>query len=357
MDSEKIPTGVWKTLAETQKPIIMYGMGDGAEKIMRRFDDFGIKPAGFMASDEFVRGHSFMGCEVKTLAQTERLYEDFIIVICFGSKIPAVMERIYSLARKYELYAPDVPVAGDGLFDEIYFNANREKFQKISKLLADDRSRAVLDSVISYKLTGDINFLKVCETPEEEAFSLLNIGKEETYVDLGAYNGDTVDKFLKITDRQFKEIYALEPDYRNFNRMVRRNYALGRGIFHPINAAAWSENTELDFHKNGSKSSSVSSLEGKGRIVKVKALAADDLLKDKRVTLMKLDVEGSEREALAGAKNIISRQKPKLILSVYHRAEDLAELPLLIKGMNSSYKLYLRHHPYIPAWDLNLYCV
>ena len=350
---------VWKTLSETDKPIVMYGMGDGAEKIMAVFERLGIKPAAFMASDEFVRGHSFMGYQVHKLSEIQEMYEDFIIVVCFGSSLPPVMDRLYELDRQYELYAPDVPVAGEELFDENYLEENEDKLQRVKKLLADEQSVKVLEDIISYKLTGDIKLLKDCETPTDEGWSLLKLGKEETYVDLGAYNGDTVDRFLRLTNKEFEHIYAVEPDSRSFSRMVRRNYFLGRGIFHPINAAAWNEDTTLQFRSSGGRSSgsATGSRYGRGRIVPVQAIKVDTLLEGKKATLLKFDVEGSEREALEGAAQTIARYRPKLILSVYHRSSDMLELPLKIHEMHSGYKLYLRHHPYIPAWDVELYCL
>ena len=349
---------VWKRLSESEKPIIMYGMGDGAEKIMAVFDRLGIKPAAFMASDEFVRGQSFLGYEVHRLSDIQEMYDDFVIVVCFGSSLPPVMDRLYELDRQYELYAPDVPVAGDGLFDEKYLGDNGDKLQRVKRLLADEQSRRVLDDIVSYKLTGDIKLLKQCETPSDEGWALLKIGRQETYVDLGAYDGDTVDKFLRLTNKEFEHIYALEPDRRSFNRMVRRNYALGRGIFHPVNAAAWNEDTTLQFRHGGGRSSTAAGGRyGRGRIVPVQAVKVDTLLEGRKATILKLDVEGSEREALEGARETISMHHPKLILSVYHRTEDLLELPLKIHEMYSGYRLYLRHHPYIPAWDVELYCV
>lgn len=348
---------VWQRLKETEKPIVMYGMGDGAQKIMSVFERLEIKPAEFMASDEFVRGHSFLGYQVKKLSEIEAQYEDFIIVVCFGSNLPSVTERLYGLAERYELYAPDVPVVGGGLFDNDYIEENSEKLKKVRKMLADDKSKEVFDKLIRYKLSGDILKLREAETPLTEAEALLQIGKTETYVDLGAYNGDTVDRFLRLTDKNFAEIYAVEPDFRNFTKMVRRNYALGRGIFHPINAAAWSENTKLSFRKSGGRNSSVCNQYGRGSMVEVNGITVDSMLGDKKPTLIKFDVEGCEREALEGAKESISKHRPRLILSLYHRTEDLIELPLLVKEMNPFYKLYLRHHPYIPAWDTNLYCI
>lgn len=348
---------VWKKLSESTKPIIMYGMGDGAEKIMAVFGKLGIEPAAFMASDEFVRGHSFMGYHVHRLSEIQEMYKDFIIVVCFGSCIPPVMDKLYELDKQYELYAPDVPVFGDGLFDEEYLDANADKLQKVKKLLADEQSRRVLEDIIAYKLTGDIKLLKSCETPTDEGWSLLKLGREETYVDLGAYNGDTVDRFLRLTNKEFENIYAVEPDRKSFNRMVRRNYALGRGLFHPINAAAWNEDTTLQLRQSGSRGSSTGSKYGRGRMLDVQAVKVDTVLEGKKATLLKFDVEGSEREALDGAKETITKYRPKVKLSLYHRCTDLLELPLKIHEMYSGYKLYLRHHPYIPAWDVELYCV
>lgn len=356
MEAETV-TSVWEKLKQTEKPIVMYGMGDGAEKIMKVMEGFDIKPKEFMASDEFVRGHSFLGYQVRKLSEIREMYEDFVIVVCFGSNLPSVTSRLYELAEKYELYAPDVPVVGDGIFDGSYIAENEDKIKRVRKMLADDKSREVFDTLINYKLSGDINILRSCETPLEEAEAMLKIGKSETYVDLGAYNGDTIDRFLRLTNKEFAEIYAVEPDQRNFTRMVRRNYALGRGIFHPINAAAWNDNVPLKFRKSGGRNSSACNQYGRGPEVRINGITVDKMLGDKKPTLIKIDVEGAEKQALEGSAKSISAHRPRLILSVYHRREDIIELPLMVRELNSGYKLYLRHHPYIPAWDTNLYCI
>ena len=75
---------LWERLKSTDKPIILYGMGDGAQKILNVMDSKDIKPSGFMASDEFVRGQSFAGFEVKSLADTERQFGDFIVLVCLS---------------------------------------------------------------------------------------------------------------------------------------------------------------------------------------------------------------------------------------------------------------------------------
>ena len=353
-------TDVWTMLSECGLPIVMYGMGDGAEKIMRVMETYGLKPAEFMASDEFVRGHSFKGYRVKKLSEIEEQYADFVVVVCFGTALPEVMENIERISQRHRVVAPDVPVVGGGLFDGDYISDHEYEIMKLRMLLADDASRDTLDALMKYRITGDISVLRSCETPKEEAYSLLNINDRETYLDLGAYNGDTVEEFLKLTGKRFTKIYALEPDRRNYSKLRRRHYALGSEIFEPLNAAAWSSDTKLVFNSRAGRNSSLCetpSAQTAGRGMETEAKSVDSLLGGKAATLIKYDVEGSEREALAGSEQTIKKYKPRLIVSLYHRTEDLIELPLYIKELNPDYKLYLRHHPYIPAWDTNLYCI
>ena len=349
-------TDVWTALSETRKPIIMYGMGDGAEKILAVMDKYGIKPTDFMASDEFVRGHSFRGFRVKKLSEIEELYKDFIVVICFGTALPEVIERIDMIRSKYETYAPDVPVVGDGLFDSDYISDHEFEIMQLKTLLADETSQNCLDMLMRYRITGDIETLRQCETPTQETTEMLNIGPNETYVDLGAYNGDTVEEFLRYTGKHFNKIYAVEPDRRNFSKLRRRLYYISGNLLTAKNAVAWSSDTKLMFNSKAGRGSSLSQTH-EGRGVETEAVTVDTMLNGKPATLIKYDVEGSEREALLGSAQTIKQYKPRLVVSLYHRVGDLIELPLLIHELNPDYKLYLRHHPYIPAWDTNLYCI
>ena len=350
----------WERLSETQKPIVMYGMGDGAEKILRVMESMNIRPAEFMASDEFVRGHSFHGYLVKKLSEIEAQYDDFIIVVCFGTALPEVLERIQRLSERYEVIAPDVPVVGSGLFDSDYLSDHEVDIMTLRPLLADEKSRSVFDSLIKYRIMGDISVLRGCETDKSEALGLLNIGSDETYVDLGAYNGDTVEEFLRITNRKFKKIYAVEPDRRNYSKLRRRHYALGSAVFEHINAAAWSEDETLTFYRRAGRNSSLTDTASEktaGTPVEIAGRSVDSILGGEAATIIKYDVEGSEKQALLGSAETIRKYKPRLIVSLYHRTGDMTELPLLVKELNPSYKMYLRHHPYIPAWDTNLYCI
>lgn len=365
---DNIKYDLWEYLSGVSKKIVLYGMGDGAEKIKYVLDQYEIPTAAVMASDDFVRGQEFLGYKVKKLSEIEEEFgNDFLILVCFGSQLPEVMDHVKELAETYELYAPCVPVAGDGVFNLEYARENLSKLKRVYDLLADDLSKKVFENVISYKLTGKLNYLWESETPSEEKFDLLGIGAEEVYVDLGAYDGDTLIEFLNETSMQFKKLYAMEPDKKNFRKLKRSLYMIGSAIFEPYNCGAWDEDTTLTLDLRSGRGSRIipadsvpekrGGLFNSSRYAEVKMMKTDTMLQGVHATYIKIDTEGCERRALMGAKNTISAWKPKLNVALYHRNEDMFDLPLLVNELNRKYKLYMRHHPYFPDWDTNLYCI
>ena len=108
---------LWSHLSESGKPIVIYGMGNGADKIIAVLEERGMRAADFFASDGFVRGQLFHGKRVLSLSEVKEKYTDFIILVAFGSHLPEVCGAIRRLDEQYELYAPDGPVAGGELFD------------------------------------------------------------------------------------------------------------------------------------------------------------------------------------------------------------------------------------------------
>ena len=130
----------WERLRQEKRPIFIYGMGDGAVKIMSVFKQYGIPVSGIFASDEFVRGHSFAGFKVHKLSEIEENIDNFVIVLAFAAGYPELVQYIRKLSHKHTLYAPDVPVIGDGLFTYDYFLEHLQEFNQVYRMLADDES-------------------------------------------------------------------------------------------------------------------------------------------------------------------------------------------------------------------------
>ena len=177
--------------------------------------------------------------------------------------------------------------------------------------------------------------------------------KFEYVADLGAYNGDTIREILEYSPN-VKAITAFEPDRRNFKKLSDLAASAKNFSVVPVNAAAWCEDTVLSFADSGNRNSGAFA---KGRRVDVQALTLDGVLSGERVDYIKYDVEGAEAEALHGSRETILAHHPTILLSAYHRSEDIFSLPLQMHELDGGYSLYYRRYPYVPAWDLNLFCV
>ena len=337
---------MWEHLKKSEKPIVLYGTGNGAEKIAAVLKDRGIKISGVFASDDFVRSKTFEGMPVTNYRTAKDSLGDMIILVCFGTDRPELIEHINDLSKEQELYCPDVPVYGGGLFDRAYYESCREEFERLSARLADDQSRNVLENVIQYKLSGKPEYLYACESPEKDAWKLLDLQKNESYLDLGAYTGDTISDFIEAAG-SYSKIYAFEPDPRNFRKLSENTFGLENCILY--NMAVSDKKETVSFLKNAGRGSSAK----KGRLISVEADSVDNVIGNDNLSLIKMDVEGEESKAIAGAKNCILRNHPKMMIAAYHRTEDLLAIPKQVLAINSSYKLYLRHSPCLPAWEIN----
>lgn len=355
-----IKTDLWHYLAECDRPIVMYGMGNGADKIIAVCEKYGIQISDFFASDGFVRGHSFHGKTVISYSAMKEKYEEQnpIVLLSFASSLPDVIELFKKVASECEMYAPDVPVFGETLFTIEFFEENRARFEAIYDMLCDEESKKIYENIISYKLTGDINYLFQSESDKDTVYTdLLDCKNIKSYLDLGAYNGDTIREMLKYNP-QLESAIALEPDARNFRKLNEYAQNVDNCEIKCINAGAWCENTTLLFDASGNRNAGIVS---KGNIVskikEVYVVSVDSVLNGESVDYIKYDVEGSEKEALLGSTQTIRAHAPKLLVSLYHRSEDMFTLPELVKETNPDYSLYLRRFPYVPAWDLNLYAI
>ncbi len=336
---------LWDYLKQQNKKIIVYGMGNGGLKLVDACNQHSIEIADFFASDNFARGQFFCGKRVKTFDEIKSEYNDFIILLAFGVDKQSEIERLFNISKKYEMYAPDLPLFGKKLFDLQYLNINYDKILKAYNMLEDAWSKKAFVDIINYKISGKIEYLINSTTPKSEIYNIIKYNKNEIFVDLGAYNGDTIAEFISQTNGEYNKIFAFEPDSKNYIKL--KKYVNNNQIknIHCFKIAAWDKQEDLFFDNSGSRNSNINCK----CTTKIMANSVDNL--KIKPTTIKMDVEGSEYQAIIGSGKTIMQNKPKLMISAYHRTEDLFLLPELIKKINPEYKIYFRHHPYIPAWE------
>lgn len=166
--------------------------------------------------------------------------------------------------------------------------------------------------------------------------------EDETFVDTGCWDGGTSLDFAGWAGR-YRHIYAFEPDP---DRQEACQSVLGqmKGNTTLLPYGAWDKRTELHFSDYEEKANCI---DANGTIC-VSVSSIDQELVGERVTFIKMDIEGSEMQALRGAEQTIRAQRPKLAISLYHRFEDVIEIPQLILSFHPDYQLYLRHYTF---WD------
>lgn len=338
-------TDLWSYLKSATKPIVLYGIGNGADKVVKRLNDDNVIISGVFSSSGFKKNKTYNGHIIKDYEAVKSELGDIIILVCFGSHLPEVMQNVKKLASENELYIPDVPVAGEGIFDIDFARKHKTELKTVYQRLADGHSKKVFENTVKFKLTGKPEYLFEIESPKSEVYELLNLKGNESFLDLGAYTGDTVTEFIENTN-DYNSIIAVEPDNRNFRKMLENTQNYKNLTY--INAAVSDENSVQLMAANHGRGNSTSQ-----NMVEVQTVSIDDICKNFSPTFIKMDIEGNETKAILGGKRVITSLKPKMYIACYHTSYDLFEIPLKILEYAPEYKLYMRHHPCFPAWDNN----
>lgn len=348
---------MWDELARETRPVVVYGMGNGADKLIKRFEKYHIRIADFFASDGFVRGHTFHGYRVKSFSEIKETHPEFVIVLSFASNREDVLTMLSDIDEKYDMYIPDMPVAGeDEYFDREFYNSHYDEIVSAFNILSDEESKNAFCSIIRYKLSGRMKFLSSAWSTLDEMYSLLPCEKIKCVIDAGAYNGDTARQ-AKTYFPSLRKIFALEPDVKNYRKLEKYSEAESEVDVVAINAAAWSENSDGVFSSSGNRNSSVNSTASFEHKEITVPLVRIDSLSDECVDYIKYDVEGAEAEALLGSEGLIKEYKPALLVSLYHRSRDIYSIVNDLHFRYPDYKFYLRRLKCVPAWELNLIMV
>jgi FkbM family methyltransferase len=233
-----------------------------------------------------------------------------------------------------------------------------EDINQAQTLWADEASREIYLDFIAFRQTGDYARLPL-PRPDHIQYFPTDIAdwppaRPLRFVDCGAYDGDTL-AILAQSKHPVEAVAGFEPDLTNFRRLadrVRHFHPMPRdGItLWPCGVAARTET--LAFSMGQGEGSRICQ---EGNTI-IQCVALDDVLPGFRPTLIKMDIEGAEPEALLGARWLITNIRPALAISVYHRPEHLWQIPFMLYQWYSDYQLYLRVHAF-DGFDTILYAV
>lgn len=224
----------------------------------------------------------------------------------------------------------------------------KEYFLTYEKL-QDKQSQRAMIAYLNARMNNNVKYIKECMNGRQQDYfqnDIFQVGDKECYVDVGAYTGDTIDLFLKRCSGKYSQIYAFEPEEKNFRELqlyVENNNIQNISLY---NIGTWKEKGTLSFSGREKQKSSITTFES-GFKITVDTL--DNILYGKSVSFIKINFYNGVLETLMGAKNILWSCKPKLAITVGFDEWALINIPGLIKEIVPEYRLYLRYNRCMPA--------
>ncbi len=223
---------------------------------------------------------------------------------------------------------------------------------KAKAVFTDALSRRTLDAIMLYRLTWDSRYIAAVARPEKSIYfepEAMPLTDHEILVDGGAYDGDTVRSFSARTGGRYDHIHAFEIDPANADAFAFKTQGIPNVTLHRV--GLWNEKTQMGIEHRPDDGSRISKTS-----TTMVPLDAMDNLNLGPVSVIKLDVEGAEVQALQGAQKLIANHKPKLAISAYHRADDFRTLLDTLSDLRDDYRLTLRHYSPI-IYDTVIYAI
>lgn len=327
-------------------PVVLFGAGSFGIIILNYLKKFNIKVDYFCDNDSSKVGQYMNSIKIISVDELLNLNRDISIVIT-STYFDEIYKQLDDMGFKRLFCFSSwftMEHYNNVLYDSIENNIG--KINKVFEMLADEKSKEVFTGILNYRLTFDIKDLMKCVSKNEMYFDkdIMNFQGEIYFVDGGAYDGETILKFIEATKGNFKSVYSFEPDQCNFE-LLKNNKDISKysSKIKLENKGLYKQTGKVYFSSINDQGSCISEARTEDFI---NVVSIDDYAANNKITFIKMDIEGAEIDAINGAVKTLKIEKPKLSVCLYHKINDLWEIPLLIKSIQPDYKIYLRQYAY-----------
>jgi FkbM family methyltransferase len=334
-------------------PIICFGAGNLGRRLAHA-----VHPVLFCDNNSSLWQTNVEGIPVESpKAAVERFPSaTFVVAIWHPSRIDTMAHRINQLTSLgasrvipfWSLLAEYRDLLLPNLFWELPdYYATRSTEMDRGRALLDSEGRAEFDRQMRLRL-GDLSDQVIADTQYFPA-ALFKLSQNEVFVDCGAYDGDTIAEFRRVTSDQFERIIAFEPDPDNYKALCSAVSSESRIAVHPYAVGTRRETLRFAAGGTGARVSSAGACE-------VQAISLDEALAGTTPTYIKFDIEGSEPDALQGARKTMATHRPKMAVCAYHAPDHLWSIPLRLNELLPNSRLTLRAHC-ADGFDCVCYCI
>lgn len=325
-------------LKNQRKPVVVYGLGEQAMHLLEFCSKRGIQVEA--VADSHKSGDFFHEeYKILTLQELKERYEDPVILIGSWKFNKSIKEGL--LASGYqEEQVIEFPFSHPYVIEREDFEERYlEGYRRAYDFFQDELSRKIIiDRIGAYLYDG-----KMLQTSIAPKYFEVPMEDHEIFVQAGTYCGETVMEFMELYQaHEGYQVYTFEADPQAY--AIATGHLSGKKNVNLINKGLWSKDTELTFFTDA-LSGSASFVNGTSQELRIPVTSLDDFFKKEGCvpTFIQLDIEGAELEALKGARELIQKHKPKLAICVYHKYEDVYEIPELLVALNQDYHFWLQH--------------
>ncbi len=332
----------YEELSSSQYPVFIWGAGSMSMEVSSRLKEHGITVCGKFITTAADRSHIVSSADrVFTLDEIKETYEKINVVAGHGhyEKIDE-LKSCPCIHNVYVIPTPYLQYKGPGLE---YIYHNQDKLAYIFSQLADEKSQTALERYLAVNLTNDIRYLLDADICVDGmyGFEALAISDSENFVDVGAWEGDSIHSFLRSAAHKYDKIHAFEPDPTIF-QTLKHNYGDKENVV-LYQLGLGEQNAKLTISHGNTQSAclTASSTEPEAETIIITTL--DEALADEPVSLIKISIPFMFADVIKGGAALICKNRPRMIINV--GADDrfsLYETVKWIAGLDVSYKLALR---------------
>jgi FkbM family methyltransferase len=348
--------------------VVVYGAGNLGRKVLRGLRKHNVEPIAFADANPSLDGKRIEGVPVFSPEEAaHRFRKEAVFVVCVWhpdrehgvqdiiNRLSAIgVERVTSFVPLFwkfaETFLPyylwDLPSTLLGQTAAIGEACEALEHESLGQLASE----------LQLRLLGNFGAMPTpLRTPQYFARELFELSDAECFVDCGAYDGDTIRDFVSAAAGKFRRLIAFEADRDNFQRLrayVGEQPRIISDRIKILEVAVSRTSGELRFASTAGTDAAVSAT---GDVI-IASTSLDDALAGEAPTIVKMDIEGSEMDALEGAAQVITAHKPLLAICVYHCSEHLWAIPLRLRKVEPEAKLFLRSYA-VDGWESVCYAV
>ena len=344
-------------------PIVFWGCGNNARIIKKTLETKGLTPVAYCDNNLSLCEKKIDGVPVLSYSQVKEKYKEcvFALTVAIGNAI-SIEEQLKAAGERNPIcHIEKAFKCDEGFLEYDYMEKHIEDFEKIYAILQDEQSKEIFINNINYKLSG--NKLPLLHFVDGDTFfdeRIIPYKDNYSYMDVGAYTGDTLMRFYAFCRGKYDSVYAVDPDKGNFACMEKLVKYARMDNVNLYNVGGWDKKTELTFYtlidneeRNFDSPNFFKDMEEtvpnscaisreKYKQEKIEVNTVDNLLDDARCDILKINALAADYQVLKGSKKTIERYKPIIVGEYGTQKKYLLEFLRYIKEIESAYKIYLR---------------